>query len=214
MGWGRNKPRTTGTTILAVVLLAAGASAAEAAPFAAVVPKEIQVDTAGPSFRVIFPYWGWIVCTGDSLTQLDMSTALITIETDKGVVTASHFFDNVDMLTPLRAGEAAGLRVDPWNAVMDTLLQAGEALKAPGTAFYFADVVFTAGMTDTIHLTSTLTMAEEELTYTTTLIFGDLGLALPLVVEGQRIASTPVPVAVEPATWGSLKARFLPGGDP
>jgi hypothetical protein len=187
------------------------AASAGAAPFAAVVPKEIQVDTTDPTYKVVFNYWGWIVCTGDSLTQSDLDMAVIETETDKGGATVSQRFDNTDTLAPLRAGEAAGQRVDPNNAVMDTLLQAGETLKAPMLGFFHTEIVFNAGSTDTLQFTSTITMAGEELTYTTTMIFGELGTVLPVVIEGQRIASTPVPVAVQAATWGNLKTRFLPG---
>lgn len=197
----------------AVLLGLCAAAPAAAAPFAAVVPKEIQVDTTDPTYKVTFTYWGWIVCTGDSLTQSDLDTAVIETGTDKGGATVSQRFDNTEMLAPLRAGEAAGQRVDSYNAVMDTLLQAGEALKAPMLGFFRAEINWlnNPGFTDTLQFTSTITMAGEELTYTTTMIFGELGTVLPLVVEGQRIASTPVPVAVQAATWGSIKARFLPG---
>lgn len=203
-----------GTAVLAALGLLVAAAAANAAPFAAVVPKVIRVDTTAPAKQITFYYWGWIVATGDSLTQTDMSTAGIDIQLDKFGASISQGFINLATLTPLRAGEAAGLRLDPYNSVMDTLLQAGEALKSPDTGFFSTDISFTGGYTDTVTFTSTITMAGEELTYSTTMIFGELGSVLPVVVEGQRVASTPIPVAVERTRWGSLKARFLPGGKP
>jgi hypothetical protein len=209
----RRRTGANGLAALAAAVLLAAGTAAEAAPFAAVVPKEIRVDTTAPAYRITFSYWGWIAATGDSLTQADMSTAQIDIQTD-GNVSISQEFTNLGMVTPLRTGEVAGRRIDPYNTVMDTLLEAGETLKAPDTGFFTTDMTFDSGYTDTVSFTSTITMAGEELTYTTTMIFGELGSVVPVVVEGQRAASTPVPVTVERTRWGSLKVRFLPGGKP
>jgi hypothetical protein len=205
----RRGAKRTATGVAGVLL--AAATGAAAGPFDAVVPATIQIDTTAPAYRIDFYYWGWIAATADSLTALDLDTAVIQVETEATPATIDHGpFENGEDLAPLRAGEVAGLRLHPWNSAFDTLLVAGEALKASGTGFFSTAITFPAGYTDTVTVTTTLTMAGEALSYTTTVIFGELGLLLPLIVEGQRIASAPVPSSTEAATWGSLKTRFLP----
>jgi hypothetical protein len=196
--------------LLACMLLAT-ARGAGAAPFDVVVPQEIRVDTTSPAFKVRFEHWGWIAATGDSLGWQDLEQAVLTADFETAAVAIDQGgFENLGSLAPLLLGEVAGLRLDPGNAAAyDSLLLGGETLKAPSLGLFPTTIVFPEGYADTATVTATITMAGEELEYTTTVIFGEFGLLRPEVTVGQRVSSVPIPAPAVSVSWGALKARFL-----
>lgn len=200
--------KTTGF-LVGLILLGTPIQWGEAAPYVAVVPKEIQVDSTAPQFKISFMYWGWIGATGEALTEQDLDDAVVTVLIDdpEAFITMTPF-QNLSSFAPLDSGEVAGLRLDPGNAVYDTLLQAGESLKSSAVGLFETTIGFPPGHVDTALVTATITMAGQELSYFTTVYFGEFALLRPEVLFGQRIPSVPIPVPVSPATWGSLKQKY------
>lgn len=201
-----------GAVLAALVL---GSVTAFAVPFDVVVPREIQIDTTLPSSGVQFEYWGWVIATSDTITQEDLNSAQITIEIGGSDATVDQVgFKNTAVLAPLIPGEVAGYRLDPENAAAYDSLLSGESLKAPTTPFWTTLFEFNMGPTDTTALvdtltvTGTITMNGDELSYSTTVYFGDYSV-IPVVALGQRVSSTPIPVLVRRTSWGDLKSKFL-----
>ena len=180
-----------------------------AVPFDVIVPEEIRINTTAV-VGVCFHHWGWVVATKETISQMDLDGARVSIESDPMTISISQDgFSNVFLIAPLDSSEVAGVRLDPENAsAYDSLLTMGETIKDPSISLFTTEIIFPSGHVDTVTATGTLIIAGHELTYTTQIVFGSFG-PVPTVTKGQRISATAIPVMVSPATWGELKTRFL-----
>ena len=186
-----------------------------AVPFDVIVPEEIRIDTSAPLVGVCFHHWGWVVATKETIFQIDLDGATVSIKTDSTTISISQDgFSNTFLVAPLDSSEVAGVRLDPENAsAYDSLLAMGETLKDPSISLFTTEIIFPADYADTVTATGTLVIAGHELTYSTRIVFGSFG-QVPTVSKGQRLSATAIPVTVSQSTWGELKTRFLDQENP